>query len=143
MSDYSIELPGGIRILNPVPTDNRGRVDTLNSIEFDPTYYVGFSPILEESTGKTFIVKSGDPVNGWTFKEIYNNLPPAGGDINYVHNQTTSTDAWVIQHNLGKYPSVTIVNDVGDNVEGFVEYQGYNKLTINFNVALIGVAYLN
>lgn len=72
-------------------------------------------------------------------------IDAAGGgfDANYVHNQLVSSAEWVVTHNLGKYPSVTIV-DSGDNIiVGEVHYDGLNQVTITLAAATSGKAYFN
>jgi hypothetical protein len=71
--------------------------------------------------------------------------PPGGlgGDANYVHSQGAPSATWTINHNLGKHPSVTVV-DSGDNVViGEVMYIDANNLTLNFSAPFGGKAYLN
>jgi hypothetical protein len=64
-------------------------------------------------------------------------------DKNYVHVQDTASASWVITHNLGKYPSVTIVDSAGDEVEASVEHNSINSLTITFAAENSGKAYCN
>ena len=67
----------------------------------------------------------------------------ASGDKHYVHSQSNATDQWVITHNLNKYPAVAIVDD-GDNILiTEVRYDSANQLTVLFNGAESGKAYLN
>lgn len=67
----------------------------------------------------------------------------SNSDKEYVHDQISSSSTWNVQHDLNKYPSVTIV-DTGNNVVyGNIEYVDKNKLTINFNVAFSGKAFIN
>lgn len=69
--------------------------------------------------------------------------PGSGGDLNYIHNQISSASTWNIAHNLGKRPSVTVV-DTGDNiVTGDVIYVDDNNVQILFASAFTGKAYLN
>jgi hypothetical protein len=65
-----------------------------------------------------------------------------GVDLNYTHVQTSSS-SWVIAHNLGKIPSVTVQDGSGNRVHGDVTYTDLNNLTITFNIAFAGTAYLN
>lgn len=66
-----------------------------------------------------------------------------GGDKNYTYNQLTPATTWNITHNLSKKPSVSVV-DSGENVVyGNIEYINANQLTITFNAAFSGKAYLN
>ena len=66
------------------------------------------------------------------------------GDKRYVYHNDQGQDTWVIDHNLGKRPSVTIVSDIdGHEIIGDVEYVSDNRLIIHFQSALNGSAYLN
>jgi hypothetical protein len=61
----------------------------------------------------------------------------------YEHDQGTPNSVWTINHDLNKRPSVSIIDSAGSNVFGQVEYNDENNLTITFNTAFSGVAYLN
>lgn len=65
-------------------------------------------------------------------------------DKYFVFEQGIASDTWVIEHNLGKKPSITVV-DSADTVIGIykADYSGENKVTLNFNGAFTGKAYLN
>lgn len=72
-------------------------------------------------------------------------VPPtdATGDLHFVHTQIAASTVWTINHNLGKRPSVMVV-DSGDNeVVGDVHYVDANNLTISFTTAFGGKAFLN
>lgn len=62
---------------------------------------------------------------------------------NYVHDQQTASATWTITHNMGKNPSVTIVDTANDEVEGYVKHNSNNQITITFSAAVSGKAYLN
>ena len=64
-------------------------------------------------------------------------------DKTYVYTQTTSTDVWNIQHNLNKYPSVTVVDSGGSVVVGETVYIDNNNIKITFSSAFSGKAYCN
>lgn len=61
----------------------------------------------------------------------------------YSHDQAIAAATWNISHNLNKYPSVTITDSAGDQVEGEVHYNGLNSLTVSFSAPFAGKAYLN
>lgn len=61
----------------------------------------------------------------------------------HIHNQSSSSTEWVITHNLGKYPSVTVVDSSGAEVIGEVEYINDTSLKVKFSAAFSGKAYLN
>ena len=62
---------------------------------------------------------------------------------NYMHTQNTSSNTWVITHNLGYHPSVTALDSAGTQVEGDVVWNSLNQLTVTFSAAFGGVAYLS
>lgn len=61
----------------------------------------------------------------------------------YVHIQGVASDTWVINHNLNKKPSITIVDSADNVVEGAEKYIDNNTIEIYFNGAFKGRAYLN
>ncbi len=69
--------------------------------------------------------------------------PGYGGDINFVHFQNTPQSQWVIVHNLGKFPSVSVVDSAQTHVEGGVHYDSVNQLTLSFASGFSGKAILN
>lgn len=66
------------------------------------------------------------------------------GDKTFVFTQGVANQTWSITHNLGKFPSVSVV-DTGDTsvLGGQVEYIDNNNLTITFIAAFAGKAFLN
>lgn len=66
-----------------------------------------------------------------------------GGDKNFTFIQSTSAAVWTITHNLGKRPSISVVDSAGTNVVGAVNHNSNNELTITFSSAFKGTAYLN
>ena len=61
----------------------------------------------------------------------------------YVHDQAVASDTWVVEHNLGRYPSVAVIDSAGTQFIVQVEYNSKNKLTIYMNGSTTGKAYLN
>ena len=62
----------------------------------------------------------------------------------YTHLQNTSAATWTVNHNMDKYPSVTVVTSAGDIAGGAeIDYIDKNNLTISFVSAFAGKAYLN
>ena len=66
-----------------------------------------------------------------------------GTDKTYTHTQNSGATTWSVTHNLGKQPSVTVV-DV-NNVQGYgiVTHTNANELTITFPGNTTGKAYCN
>lgn len=67
----------------------------------------------------------------------------------FTHNQNSASTTWTINHNLNKFPSVSIKFSSSDNVYtnvgalGGVTYTDENNLTITLAAAESGYAYLN
>ena len=64
-------------------------------------------------------------------------------DKNFVYVQATSADIWEIEHNLNKYPAVTVVDSGGSVVIGEIVYIDENNVRITFVSAFSGKAYFN
>lgn len=73
------------------------------------------------------------------------NLPvgEGGSDKTFVFTQNVASDLWIINHNLNKFPSVSIVDSGNNMVIGDVIYENANNLQISFSGAFSGSAYLN
>jgi hypothetical protein len=67
----------------------------------------------------------------------------ASGDKNFVFTQNVASSTWVITHNLGKYPSVSIVDSADTKVNGDIQYDSINQVTVSFRSAFAGKAFLN
>jgi hypothetical protein len=61
----------------------------------------------------------------------------------FEFNQMVPSILWTINHALGKFPSVEVVDSAGTVVVGNVEYINDNQITIEFSFAFSGKAYLN
>lgn len=70
-------------------------------------------------------------------------IDPITGDKNFVYTQLVASSVWNITHDLDKFPSVSVVDDDNNQVYGSVVYNTVNDLTITFNGAFSGKAYIN
>lgn len=61
----------------------------------------------------------------------------------YIFNQSSAASTWTINHNLAKYPSVTVVDSSGNMVVGFQTYNSNNQIVLTFSAPFSGSAYLN
>lgn len=61
----------------------------------------------------------------------------------YEHTQGAVSSSWVINHNLGFKPNVTIVDSAGTIYEGEITYTNSNSLTVSFSQSFSGKAYLS
>lgn len=67
----------------------------------------------------------------------------SGGISTYIHTQMTAAAQWMIPHNLGRFPSVTVADSAGSVVLGETEYLDRNTVRLTFSSAFAGHAYLN
>ena len=68
---------------------------------------------------------------------------PSQGSPTFVFTQGVPATVWSIQHNLGKFPSVSVVNNNDLLMNGEITYIDNNNITCNFSAAFAGKAYLN
>jgi len=144
-NDHSVE--------NFIPSFNNTNIiiaDTENQNSFG-TFFV--SAVAQNSTRTnfydltlTFASGNGNLVD----LRSYSISVFTAGDKNLLHTQSSASNSWTVNHNMGKYPSVSIVecdptaNEVdGDLVIGEVTYNSINQLTIKFASPIRGVAYIN
>jgi hypothetical protein len=63
--------------------------------------------------------------------------------VSYEYTQGSASSSWVVNHNLGFKPNVTVVDSAGNIVEGEIAYTNSNSLTVSFQSAFSGYAYLS
>ena len=91
----------------------------------------------DELTGKPF-ERIGD---GLTVED--GTLKANGGRAGYVHVQQTESEVWEINHDLGRYPGVTVIRPDGEQAFGEIKYMNGNVLLLFFSDAIRGTAYLS
>jgi len=64
-------------------------------------------------------------------------------DKTFVFTQGVPALVWTIQHNLNKFPSVSVVDTANTVVNSQVDYIDENNITINNTAQFAGKAYLN
>ena len=118
------------------------------------TFKAGFTTNQTQLNGSMGIVNAtSDNYNDLSNKPSINGVVLVGNktgeelgivyDKTFVYNQATSSDVWEIEHNLDKYPSVTVVDSGGSVVVGEIVYINKNNVRIAFTSAFSGKAYLN
>ncbi len=88
-------------------------------------------------------VTVGDPsasITGTAPNQVLNLVYPAAS--RHVHTQGTASTTWTINHTLGGYPSVTIVDSAKTVVYGEINYLSTTQVVVNFSSAFSGYAYL-
>jgi hypothetical protein len=76
-----------------------------------------------------------------TIASMAEEVGPAG--TSYTHVQSSASNAWSVTHNLGYYPSVTVIDSGGSEVVGEVDYTNVNSLVIHFTSPFSGNAYFS
>lgn len=61
----------------------------------------------------------------------------------FVHNQNVPSDTWTINHNLGFYPNVSVIDSAGTVVEGDTAWPDSGTIIVSFESAFSGKAYLS
>lgn len=61
----------------------------------------------------------------------------------FVFEQGVASNVWVIEHNLNKYPTITLVDSAGVEFQARKEYNSLNQVTVYLNGATTGKAFLN
>lgn len=128
--------------VSPTPPVSKESYQWIN-LAFDiGTYYpdmiVGKAIGDEDgnSIKETYATKS-------SLNELEDKLNEKTSTKEFVYQQRTASNEWIIEHNLNKYPSVTVVDSGGSTVVGDITYISSNKLQIKFYGAFTGKAYLN
>jgi hypothetical protein len=71
------------------------------------------------------------------------NIDPNVGDKTFVYTQDVPSTLWNVQHDLDKFPSVSVVNNNNVAMYGEVIYIDQNNLQIEFSAGFSGKAYMN
>ena len=65
------------------------------------------------------------------------------GAPTFEFDQGVPATTWDITHNLGKFPSITVIDTGNTVVFGEYDYVSNNRVTLTFSAAFAGKAYLN
>lgn len=68
---------------------------------------------------------------------------PEGTQTTYTFTQLSPVTLWVIQHNLNRYPSVTVIDSGGSEIIPNILYIDNNRIHLSFDNITSGKAYLN
>ena len=65
------------------------------------------------------------------------------GAPTFIFTQAVADTVWNVNHNLGKFPSITVIDTANTVVAGEYTYIDNNNVTLTFSAAFAGKAYLN
>ncbi len=84
-----------------------------------------------------------DPVFIATTEQRLVDLEERTPDLNYVHDQSSASSVWNINHNLQKFGSIKTIDTANTEVKGDEEYLDENNIRITFAYAIMGKAFIN
>ena len=61
----------------------------------------------------------------------------------YTHQQSIALAVWTVAHNLGRFPSLTVTDLLGQVIYPDVQYQDNNLVQVTHGTALAGFVYCN
>lgn len=126
-------------VVSSVDLDVDGTVETIDLVENAEPLIVQIANVDTNSLVQSVNGKTGHVVID--YPDI--NASPVN-HVKYVHTQTTVSNDWTVNHNLGFFPNVTILdNDTPPRIiEADIRYLNTNSVRIIMNTAMSGVAYL-
>lgn len=95
---------------------------------------------LAKVNAKASISCPDTPTNVCTILDLADIIADSG---TYTQCFEIATVKWTITHNLGKFPSVTVVDLDNNMVIGDVDYLSTNIIQITFSIPFSGCAFLN
>jgi hypothetical protein len=108
-------------------------------VEFHDPGVAGPPNVLSIGT-VTVASEASASITGVAPNQVLNLVYPAS--VRHVHTQGTVATTWTINHALGGYPSVSIVDSAKTVVIGEVTYVSTTQVVVNFTSAFSGYAYL-
>lgn len=89
-------------------------------------------------------IKISDEQIARQIAEYFVSHPTAGTGSTYMvyDRQMIVSASWVIDHNLNRYPQITLIDDEGYEIEADVFYNNLNQVTIVFAEPTSGKAVL-
>ena len=112
--------------------DNESIVTVALSVEIE--FQVNI--VVVERLGPSIELETGG--GGSTF-----NVTTEGEDKNEVFTQVAPSLSWTINHSLGKYPCIQLVDTSGNEIGGAVQYTSASQIVVTFDIAVAGKAFLN
>lgn len=139
----SLELPFGVKVLNPKPVDayydNEGTpyVSTV-AVNAAIALAVRYRGLTVNISGVEYWYDTGITDLDLVIKSA------AGGDLSYTHTQSSAAQTWNIVHNLGKRPAIHIEDGSGNQMIPQIIHIDINNAQALFgNATYSGTAYCN
>jgi hypothetical protein len=154
-----------VEVLNDITTVTVEPVETIDSIAVNTIPEVDIVTIEDQSPISNIVIDDNQEniiveisvvdtsapvqsVNGMTghvlldlqFEDIEQSDPV--NHVKYVHTQASISSSWVINHNLGFFPNITVLDNSNRILETYIQYNNVNTATIVMNSAASGKAFL-
>lgn len=125
----SLQNEGTLRINNGARTTDYGvfRVQGVEELQND-ILKISVDLLLSNGT-----ITNGDPAV----------MSSSGSVDRHYKTAIMNGDVWEIEHNLGKFPSITVVDTANNVIYADVTYDDLNNVTITFASSVTGYAYFN
>lgn len=151
---YAVENGGSAGVFNTcnITITNNSTSNNISSYSFSTTREDD-SPICVNESAATYdelydtpgtkVGSAGKFVRVSDDEQTHEYVDVIGSDKHFEFEETTPNTIWTLNHNLQKFPSVTIVSSSGDEVEGDINHVDDDNLVITFSAPFSGKAYLN
>ena len=125
---------------NLIKISDRNDLSSFGVFSFTSLTAVGGKTDIYD-IGLTFIKGAGSIQK----KHVYGiNIDPSDAtDKTFEFTQGVPSTTWNIQHNLNKFPSITVIDTADTVVTGQYTYIDNNNVTLTFSAGFAGKAYLN
>jgi hypothetical protein len=134
---YIDNVLGNLKVSSDVDFSGTITADGYDSQDWATAYEASiYKATVTGSTNKTLTL---DREDGGTLQATWQD----NTDSTFTFTQGVSSVTWNIQHNLARFPSVSVVNTNEFVIHGEVEYIDNNNVTLTFSAAFAGKAYLN
>ena len=111
------------------------------------TEFTGSGAGLSNTTVPVVAINATGTANSSTYLRgdgTWSTVSGGGGGGYFVYTQIVASNTWNINHGLGIYPSVTVVDSGNNAVIGEIHYVDTNNITLTFTGSgFSGSAYLN
>jgi hypothetical protein len=136
----TVTKPKNVTLVTKPLSETVTTQETLKDlVEFHDPGAAGPPNVLSIGT-VTVATQASANITGIAPNQVLNLVYPAAS--RHVHTQGTVATTWTINHTLGGYPSVSIVDSAKTVVIGEVTYVSTTQVVVNFTSAFSGYAYL-
>jgi hypothetical protein len=127
-----------LEVTTPGPQGRRG-AEMLSGATNPPPPELGITGDYYFLTQEPYYIYGPKTESGWPAEPFFQ---ATGLTRRNIYTQGSASSTWTITHDLGGYPSVTVVNSTGTVVVGTVTYNSTSEIQIEFTAPFSGTAYL-